>query len=56
MYAGVPMAMPALVKPELGMEAEMAFATPKSVTRACEPISRTLPGLMSRWMTPSPCA
>ncbi len=52
MYAGVPIAIPLVVMPTAGMAAEMAFATPKSVTTACEPLRRTFPGLMSRWMTP----
>ena len=32
-----------------GKAALNAFATPKSVTSACDPIVRMLPGLMSRW-------
>ena len=56
MYAGVPIAMPLVVMPTAGSAAEMAFATPKSVTTACDPLRSTLPGLMSRWMTPRACA
>ena len=37
-------------------DAEIAFATPKSVTVADPPESRMLSGLMSRWMMPRPCA
>jgi len=46
----------ALALVEVGIAAEIALATPKSVTSACEPRSSTFPGLMSRWITPSPCA
>src|SRR3569833_493276 len=37
-------------------DAEIAFATPKSVTVAVPAVRRMLSGLMSRWMIPRPCA
>ena len=45
MYAGVPIAIPADVIPDTGMAALSAFATPKSVTSACEPDREDIAGL-----------
>jgi hypothetical protein len=56
MYDGVPIAIPAVVTPIPGSAALNAFATPKSVTSACEPWVRIFAGLMSRCTTPRLCA
>ena len=58
MYAGVPIAMPSDVSdaPAASVEAESAFATPKSVTTAEPPERSTLSGLMSRCTMPRACA
>ena len=57
MYAGVPIATPVAVSRE-SAPSWIARAMPKSVTIA-RPLSlsrRMLSGLMSRWITPRPCA
>ena len=51
MYAGVPSATPMDVSAVFPVDSATALATPKSVTRACFPESRTLSGLMSRCTT-----
>ena len=58
MYAGVPSATPNDVRPPWSalLDAESAFATPKSVTIALPPESNTLSGLMSRCTIPRSCA
>ena len=59
MYTGVPMAKPTEVmplSPAGPADSDIALATPKSVTTACPAVTRTLSGLMSRWMTPCSCA
>ena len=54
MYAGVPSATPTAVtaSPSAVVDADSAFATPKSVTIADPWLRRMLSGLMSRWTMP----
>ncbi len=54
MYCGVPLIMPVAVRPG---EPSTIFAMPKSARYTRSASSRRMfCGLMSRWMTPLPCA
>jgi len=60
MYAGVPTIAPVSAKLMSVSFTSVAFATPKSITfgvgRPSTSVTRTLPGLRSRWMIPFWCA